>query len=89
MQSKTQDSALSERGILTGGRNDDVYSTIHCYGNGLPGPFMVKAMIRSKTYLKVWLVVFGCLNTGTIHIELNKSYSMDALLLSITAFTSI
>ena len=53
------------------------------------GPFKVKAMIRSKTYLKVWPVVFGCLNTGAVHIELNKSYGTDALLLSITAFTSI
>ena len=39
--------------------------------------------------MKVWPVVFGCLNTGAIHIELNKTYGTDALLLSITAFTSI
>ena len=39
--------------------------------------------------MKVWPVVFGCLNTGAVHIKLNKTYGTDALLLSITAFTSI
>ena len=39
--------------------------------------------------MKVWPVVFRCLNTGAVHIELNKTYGTDALLLSITAFTSI
>ena len=33
--------------------------------------------------------MFGCLNTGAVHIELNKTYGTDALLLSITSFTSI
>ena len=43
------------------------------------GPYKVKAMT----------VVFRCLNTGAVHIKLNKTYSTDALLLSITSFTSI
>ena len=53
------------------------------------GPFKIKAMVRSKTSLKVWPVVFACLNTGAVHVELNKTYGTDALLLSITAFTSL
>ena len=53
------------------------------------GPFRVKAMNNARSFLKVWPVVFGCLNTGAVHIELNKTYGTDALLLSITAFTSI
>ena len=36
-----------------------------------------------------WPVVFGCLNTGAVHIELNKMYGTDVLLLSISAFTRI
>ena len=39
--------------------------------------------------MKVWPDVFGCLNTGAVHIKLNKDYGTDALLLSITSFTSI
>ena len=53
------------------------------------GPYKVKAMTNAQSQMKVWPVVFGCLNTGAVHIELNKTYSMDALLLSITSFTSI
>ena len=53
------------------------------------GSFKVKVMNNSRILLKVWSVVFGCLNTGAVHLELNKTYGTDALLLSITAFTSI
>ena len=53
------------------------------------GPYKVKAMTNSRSTMKVWPVVFGCLNTGAVHIKLNKTYGTDALLLSITAFTSI
>ena len=53
------------------------------------GPYKVKAMTNSRSIMKVWPVVFGCLNTGAVHIELNKTYGTDALLSSITAFTSI
>ena len=53
------------------------------------GPFKIKAMVRSKMSMKVWPVVFACLNTGAVHVELNKTYGTDALLLSITAFTSL
>ena len=53
------------------------------------GPYKVKAMTNAQSQMKVWRVVFGCLNTGAVHIKLNKTYGMDALLLSITSFTSI
>ena len=53
------------------------------------GPYKVKAMNKARSYLKILPVVFGCLNTGAVHIELNKTYGTDALLLSISAFTSI
>ena len=46
-------------------------------------------MTNAHSQMKVWPVVFGCLNTGAVHIELNKEYVTDALLLSITSFTSI
>ena len=52
-------------------------------------PYKVTAMNNACSYLKVWPVVFDCLNTGAVHIELNKTYGTDALLLSISAFTSI
>ena len=50
---------------------------------------MAKAKTNTRSQMKVWPVVFGCLNTGAVHIELNKNYGTDALLLSITLFTSI
>ena len=53
------------------------------------GPYKVKAMTNAHSQMKVWPVVFGCLNTGAVHIELSKDYGTDALLLSITSFTSI
>ena len=53
------------------------------------GPYKVKAMTNSRSTMKVWPIVSGCLNTGTVHIELNKTYGTDAFLLLITAFTSI
>ena len=46
-------------------------------------------MTNAQSQMKVWPVVFGCLNTGAVHIDLNKTYGMDALLLSKTSFTSI
>ena len=53
------------------------------------GPYKVKVMNNLRLFLKVWPFIFGCLNTGAVHIKLNKTYGTDALLLSITAFTSI
>ena len=53
------------------------------------GPYKVKVMNNTRSFLKVWPVIFGCLNTGAVHIKLNKTYGNDALLLSISAFTSI
>ena len=53
------------------------------------GPYKVKAMNNARSFLKVWPVIFGCLNTGAVHMELNKTYGTDTLLLSISAFTSI
>ena len=46
-------------------------------------------MTNARSQMKVWPVVFGCLNTGAVHIKLNKNYRTDALLLSITSFTSV
>ena len=53
------------------------------------GPYKVMAMNNTRSFLKVSPVIFGCLNTGAVHIELKKTYRTDALLLSISAFTSI
>ena len=36
------------------------------------GPYKVKAMTNARSQMKVWPVVFGCLNTGAVHIELKK-----------------
>ena len=46
-------------------------------------------MTNARSQIKVRPVVFGCLNTGAVHIKLNKTYSTNALLLSIISFTSI
>ena len=53
------------------------------------GPYKVKVMNNARSFLKVWPVIFGCLNTVAVHIERNKTYGTDALLITISAFTSI
>ena len=37
------------------------------------GPYKVKAMNNVRSQIKFWPVVFGCLNTGAVHIMLNKN----------------
>ena len=53
------------------------------------GPFEVGAMNNKRSLLKVWPVVFVCMNTGGLHIELAHTYGTDALLLCIGAFASL
>lgn len=53
------------------------------------GPFLVKAMNNARSLLKVWPVLFACLNSGAVHVELSNTYGTDALLQTIDVFTAI
>ena len=53
------------------------------------GPYSIKSMVRSKTQLKVWGIVFGCLTTGALHCEIAADYSTDAFFIAFAAFTAL
>ena len=53
------------------------------------GPFLVKAMNNARTQLKVWPIIFACLNSGAVHIELSNTYGTDTLLQTIDVFTAL
>ena len=53
------------------------------------GPFLVKVMNNVRTQLKVWPIIFACLNSGSIHIELSNKYDTDTLLENIDFFTEL
>ena len=46
-------------------------------------------MNNKRCKLKTWPVVFCCMNTGALHIELSENYSSDAFLICYEKFVSI
>ena len=46
-------------------------------------------MNNQKSKLKTWPLVFGCMQTASLHTELNYSYGTDAFLVCYDAFTSV
>ena len=53
------------------------------------GPYKVPIIPKSRTQVKVWPIVFGCLNTGALHCEVAASYGADSFLAAYTCFTSV
>ena len=53
------------------------------------GPYQIKAIPQGRALCKVWPVIFGCMNTGALHVELCSGYGADAFLQSYTNFTSL
>jgi hypothetical protein len=46
----------------------------------LAGPYQVKAMNNARSKLKVWPVLFNCINIGDVDIRLAQKQGTDAIL---------
>ena len=55
----------------------------------LAGPYQVKAMNNARSKLKVWPVLFNCLNTGPENIRLAYKQGTDAFLTAWNTFCAI
>ena len=53
------------------------------------GPYTIKSLVKSRTTMKVWVSVFGCLNTGGLHVEICSSYSTDSFMQAFSSFCSL
>ena len=45
------------------------------FGIDLLGPILVKAMVNKRAKMKVWVVLFLCLNVKAVSIEMAQGYS--------------
>jgi hypothetical protein len=52
----------------------------------LAGPYQVKAMNNARSKLKVWPVLFNCLNTRAVNIRLAYKQGTDAFLTTWNTF---
>ena len=57
-------------------------------GLDLCGPHVVKAMTNKRATMKVWIVIFLCLNTKAVSIELAPGYSTQDFLMAYTCHVS-
>ena len=57
-------------------------------GIDLLGPLVVKPMVNKRATMKVWVVLFVCLNAKAISMELAPGYSTDDFLLAYSAHVS-
>ena len=57
-------------------------------GIDLLGPIVVKSMTNKRSTMKVWVVLFLCLNVKAISMELAPGYSTDDFLLAYSAHVS-
>ena len=57
-------------------------------GLDLVGPIIVKAMVNKRARMKVWVVIFLCLNTKAVSIELAPGYSTSDFLLAYSTYVS-
>ena len=55
----------------------------------LAAPLQVLDMVKKRTTMKCWPVIFCCLNTGAVHLELLHTYGTEAFLLRWKMFTCI
>ena len=55
----------------------------------IAAPIKVLDMVKKRCSMKAWQVIFCCLNTGAVHMELLHTYGADAFLTRWKVFTSI
>ena len=57
-------------------------------GIDLLGPIMVKAMVNKRVRMKVWVVIFLCLNVKAVSMALVPGYSTSDVLLAYSSHVS-
>ena len=57
-------------------------------GIDLLGPLKVKSMVNKRAQMKVWVVIFLCLNSKAVSMELAPGYSTEDFLVAYSAHTS-
>ena len=57
-------------------------------GIDLLGPLVVKSMVNKRATMKVWVVLFVCLNVKAVSMELSPGYSTADFLLAYDAHVS-
>ena len=55
----------------------------------LLGSYEVRAMNNQRSKKKCWPVVYCCMNTGALHVEVAHDYGTDAFICSYTAFVAL
>ena len=58
-------------------------------GLDLFGPFKIRGEVNKRTIGKAYGIIFTCLLTRAIHLDLSADYSMDAFLMSFRRFVPI
>ena len=58
-------------------------------GLDLTGPITVKAMTNKRSTMKVWVVIFLCLNTKAVSMEISAGYSTKDFLLAYNAHVNV
>ena len=53
------------------------------------GPYIVKDDVKKRTTMKVWGVVFSCMSSRAIHVELASTLSTESFLLAYQRFTAV
>ena len=53
------------------------------------GPWMVRGEVQKRTTGKIWGVLFVCLNSKAVHIEMIAGYSTEDFLMGLTRFGAI
>lgn len=87
---KRQDKQMESQriGYLSEARTEPSYpfTSISC---DYLGPKVVYDVIKKRTTMKVYPILFTCYSTGALHMELAPSYSTDDFLLAFARFTAI
>ena len=55
----------------------------------LLGHYKVRAMPNRRNLFKVWPIIFNCMTTGALHVEVADGYGADAFLNFFICFTSV
>lgn len=53
------------------------------------GPYLVRDNVRKRTSMKVWGIVFCCMVSRAIHVDLASSMSAESFLMAYQRFTSV
>ena len=83
------------RKLLQNQKMADLPDTLQCpappftnVGLDLLGPITIKAMVNKRARMKVWVVIFICLNTKAVSMELAPGYSTNDFMLAYSSYVS-